>query len=148
MTVTLGIDLGTQSLKTLVYDASACRVLATAAAPLALDQRDDGSAEQRADWWLDALAAACAQLPADARRAVQAIGVSGQQHGFVPVDERGVALAPVKLWCDTSTAGQCDTLMSALGGNEACIAAAGNPGAAGLHRLQGAVVSAAAPRSV
>ena len=35
---------------------------------------------------------------------VVAIGVSGQQHGFVPLDKVGEVVRPAKLWCDTSTA--------------------------------------------
>ena len=35
---------------------------------------------------------------------VQAIGVSGQQHGFVPLDKNGEVIRPAKLWCDTTTA--------------------------------------------
>jgi xylulokinase len=35
-------------------------------------------------------------------------------------------LAPVKLWCDTSTANECDEIMQAFGGPEACLAEVGN----------------------
>ncbi len=59
------------------------------------------------------------------------IGVSGQQHGFVPVGDDGSVLAPVKLWCDTSTTLECAEIMEALGGEKKCIEIAGNPIAAG-----------------
>ena len=58
---------------------------------------------------------------------VTAIGVSGQQHGFVPIDAKGQPLVPVKLWCDTSTADECDYLTAQMGGEDACIAELGNP---------------------
>ena len=34
--------------------------------------------------------------------AVAGIGISGQQHGFVPLDAEGHVIRPAKLWCDTS----------------------------------------------
>ena len=66
-------------------------------------------------------AGSCAAFPH------QAIGVSGQQHGFVPLDAAGAVLAPAKLWCDTSTAMECGEIMAAVGGAANCIALAGNP---------------------
>ena len=127
MTVSLGVDLGTQSLKLLAYDAEKRCVVARSAAPLDLDQREDGSAEQHAHWWRAAFLQAMAELEPKVLSAVSAIGVSGQQHGLVVLDGDGEVLAPVKLWCDTATTSECDALMRALGGDAACIEAAGNP---------------------
>ena len=76
---------------------------------------------------MDALRATLAQIDKSVRRSVQAVAVSGQQHGFVPLDADGNVLTPVKLWCDTSTARECETLMEAAGGFDACIKLAGNP---------------------
>ncbi len=127
LTLTLGIDLGTQSLKALVYDADAKRVLARASSPLALNQREDGTAEQEAAWWTRAFLEAMSQIDASAKSSVSAIGVSGQQHGLVVLDANRRVLAPVKLWCDTSTGDQCQAIMTAVGGEARCIELAGNP---------------------
>jgi xylulokinase len=127
MSLVLGIDLGTQALKALVYDPDPREVRALAAAPLELHQRDDGTAEQHVEWWVSALREAMSLIDPKLRSAVKAIGVSGQQHGFVPVNAAGEVLASVKLWCDTSTAGECETIMARLGGANACIEVAGNP---------------------
>jgi xylulokinase len=126
MKTVLGIDLGTQSLKTLFYDYESKRVVALTSAPLALVRRDDGAAEQEASWWLDALAASLEQVPAEVRESVQAIGVSGQQHGLVALDADGHVLIPVKLWCDTSTQQEVDEIVAAAGGRERCIELSGN----------------------
>lgn len=127
MSTVLGIDLGTQSVKLVCYDAAARRTVAVASAPLALDRSDDGRAEQQAAWWVSALGQALQQVDRAVRQRVVAIGVSGQQHGFVPLDRAGAVLAPVKLWCDTSTGAECAAVMQAAGGEAACIAEAGNP---------------------
>ena len=127
MSLVIGLDLGTQHLKALVYDAEARKVRALTAAPLELHQCGDGTAEQQAEWWVEALQIALSRIGPDLRSAVCAIGVSGQQHGFVPLDAAGDVMVPVKLWCDTSTQAESDTIMGRMGGAGSCISAAGNP---------------------
>jgi xylulokinase len=56
---------------------------------------------------------------------VRGIGVSGQQHGFVPLDEKGEVIRPAKLWCDTSTVAECAWLTRKIGGAKAAIRQAG-----------------------
>ena len=131
MKTVLGIDLGTQSLKVVFYDFGARQLLAAASSPLDVLRDRSGRAEQEAAWWLDALRSALGQVPEDLRMSVQAVGVSGQQHGFVPVSADGTVLAPVKLWCDTSTQVEVDEITEACGGRDHCIEFAGNPVLAG-----------------
>ena len=57
---------------------------------------------------------------------MKAIGVSGQQHGFVPLDKAGEVIRPAKLWCDTSTAAECQEIMDRLGGMKKTIRTLGN----------------------
>ncbi|WP_282277025.1 xylulokinase [Stenotrophomonas sp. PS02297] len=127
----VGLDVGTQSVKLVAYDPGTCAVVASHGQPLELIAGDDGSREQHAQWWIDAIRACFARLEPAQRARVAAIGVSGQQHGFVPVDAAGRVLAPVKLWCDTSTQAECGEIMAALGGAAGAIARAGNPILAG-----------------
>jgi len=127
MNTVLGIDLGTQSLKVVFYDYEQRELAAAAAAPLDVLRDGSGRAEQEAVWWLDALRNALGQVPADVRASARAVGVSGQQHGFVPVSAAGDVLAPVKLWCDTATQEEVDEITAACGGRERCIELAGNP---------------------
>ncbi len=131
MNTVLGIDLGTQSLKVVFYDYEAREVVASAAAPLEVDRDAGGKAEQAAEWWLATLASALGSVPGPIRASVQAIGVSGQQHGFVPVAADGSVLAPVKLWCDTATQSQVDAITADAGGRERCIELTGLPVLAG-----------------
>lgn len=126
MNTVLGIDLGTQSLKVLFYDFESKEVVACESAPLELYRSDDGAAEQQAHWWLNALGKALAKVGSGIRQSAVAVGVSGQQHGFVPLDAAGEVLAPVKLWCDTSTVAECDEIMRAYGGSRQCLDEVGN----------------------
>lgn len=127
MTSVLGIDLGTQSVKVVFYDFEAKDIAAVESAPLDIYQTDTGVAEQQAHWWINALRSALKNVSAEIRKSTVAIGVSGQQHGFVPVNASGEVQAPVKLWCDTSTESQCAAITDAFGGFEACIEEVGNP---------------------
>ena len=127
MSTTLGIDLGTQSLKVVFLDAGTGEVVASESASLELVQNDSGVAEQQHGWWLAALKEALSRVDPRIRKSAAAAAVSGQQHGFVALNEADDVLVPVKLWCDTSTEKECDEIMRAAGGFDACIEAAGNP---------------------
>ena len=122
----LGIDLGTQSLKAIVYDSQNREVAAEGSCELQLISRTDGTREQLAEWWVAALHQALRQIPPACLSSVKAIAVSGQQHGFVPLAADGRVLAPVKLWCDTATARECDEIAARFGGQQRCIEEVGN----------------------
>ena len=62
MSLVLGIDLGTQHLKVLVYESDARDVVGLASTPLDIHQEKDGTAEQQASWWTDALLEAMAHI--------------------------------------------------------------------------------------
>ncbi|HWL62546.1 MAG TPA: xylulokinase [Steroidobacteraceae bacterium] len=131
MGLAVGLDVGTQGVKLVAYDPQERRVVATQSRPLELIAGANGTREQRAEWWIDAIRGCFAGLAPEQRRRVTALGVSGQQHGFVPLDSAGKVLAPAKLWCDTSTQAECDAIMAAAGGPAGCISLAGNPVLAG-----------------
>ena len=131
MSLVAGIDAGTQSLKVVVYDPAARTLVTSASVPLDLIGRDDGSREQHAADWVAAMQACVSRIDPAVRARIAALAVSGQQHGFVPVDADGEVLAPAKLWCDTSTTAECAQIMDAVGGAAQTIALAGNPILAG-----------------
>lgn len=128
MALFLGIDSGTQSVKVVIYDMESKRVLADGRAPHALiEDLPAGHMEQNPGQWIDAMDTAILQAVSQVdREAIKGIGVSGQQHGFVPLDKRGTVIRAAKLWCDTSTTEECALITEALGGEEAAIAKIGN----------------------
>lgn len=129
-TLVIGIDSGTQSTKALVLDVAKKKVIGTASVAYGLIPKlPPGAKEQHPHTWRDAMVRAVKAALREARATageVRAIGVSGQQHGFVPLDKEGQVIRPAKLWCDTSTAAECEQLTAALGGPEATLAALGN----------------------
>ncbi|MDP2791315.1 MAG: xylulokinase [Rectinemataceae bacterium] len=125
MKTVCGIDLGTQSCKILVYDYEGHAIVAQSQASLAMIAQDDGTREQEATWFHDAVLACFSAIDPEIKATIRAIGVSGQQHGLVALDETGQPLRPVKLWCDTTTAQECDELTQAAGGKAALLAETG-----------------------
>ncbi|WP_316897637.1 xylulokinase [Pseudodesulfovibrio indicus] len=131
----IGIDSGTQGTKGVVLDGESGRILAEAYAPHELIEGEHGLREQDPAWWVEACRTVIAALMGSDGvdpSAVRAIGVSGQQHGFVPLTETGEVIRPAKLWCDTATAPQCAAITEAAGGHEAVLKAIGNSVAAGF----------------
>jgi xylulokinase len=128
MSLFIGIDSGTQSTKAVVYDLAQRAVIAEARAPHAMiEGLPVGHMEQHPSEWtkaLDAVLSAVANKIDGAR--VRGIGVSGQQHGFVPLDAGGEVIRPAKLWCDTSTIAECALITKKLGGPKATIRQTGN----------------------
>ena len=69
------------------------------------------------DWWRACQQAVCAALleSRTAAEAVTCIGLSGQMHGAVLLDARGVVLRPSIIWCDQRTEAECRWLDDTIG---------------------------------
>ena len=129
-TLLIGIDSGTQSTKALVVDATTGAVVGSGSqAHDLIPNLPPGAKEQHPESWRVATSKAIRQALRQAKASaseVRAIGVSGQQHGFVPLDKKGEVIRPAKLWCDTSTAAECDEITIKMGGLKKTIGALGN----------------------
>lgn len=129
--VTLGIDSGTQSTKAILFDLKRSRVIGSGTSPhRLLPNRNPSVKEQHPAEWIRALCLsvrkALAAAPIGTARRVSAIGVSGQQHGFVPLDAKDQVIRPAKLWCDTSTAQEAELLIRKNGGLTGLLGKTGN----------------------
>ena len=127
MQTVCGIDLGTQSCKLLVYDYEKKSIVAQSQAPLDMIAANDGTREQKVEWYDEALKTCFDKIDKTVKSTIAAIGVSGQQHSLVPLDGKGKPVYNVKLWCDTSTAAECDELTKMAGGEKKLIAKTGLP---------------------
>ena len=127
----LGIDIGTTAIKALVVDESGS-VAGEAESPQELSVPQSGWSEQNpSDWWrgtVDAVRAACAQ--ADVTE-VAAIGLSGQMHSSVLLDEADNVLRPAILWNDVRTTAQCRYITDKVG-NKGLRRMVGNPALEGF----------------
>ena len=114
----LGLDIGTGGTRALLVDASgAVRYAFTAAhqemamaRPLWAEQHPD-------DWWRAAQEAIqgvmkAANAPAES---VSGIGLSGQMHGLVILDENNKVIRPALIWCDQRSQRQVDEINATVG---------------------------------
>lgn len=135
-TLVIGIDSGTQSTKVLVVETRNGKVVGEASAAYDLiPGLPPGAKEQHPETWKEAALSAMKQALKKAKAKsdeVVGIGISGQQHGFVPLDKKGEVIRPAKLWCDTSTAPECEEITDKLGGAKAALKELGNVVAPGF----------------
>ena len=126
----LGIDCGTQSTKVVALDADSGKIVAQAQAVYELIAGlPPGHMEQHPADWITALDQCIASIATDLGARLEDIagmGVSGQQHGLVVLDEKYEVIRPAKLWCDTSTSPECAEFQKAFGGTAGLIALMGN----------------------
>jgi len=98
----LGIDLGTTGVRVLRIDRSGA-IVASRSANYALLMPQAGWTEQEPEaWWMATREAVSAVVAADATP-IAAVGLSGQMHGSVFLDDDGVSIRPALLWNDQRT---------------------------------------------
>lgn len=112
MSYAMGIDLGTSGVKVGIYSKTG-EVIASCTEEYPMQQPQNGYAEQNpADWWNATIKAMNLSLeksginPAD----ICGIGLSGQMHGLVLLDEQNEVIRPAMLWCDGRTGQERDEL--------------------------------------
>ena len=117
MTYFLGLDTSTTGSKALLIDEGG-RVIATASSPHTVQRPEPLWSEQDPqEWWRAGIASIRNVLKeADVGGAsVSAIGLTGQMHGLVLLDESGGVLRPAILWNDQRTQAQCDEIHERCG---------------------------------
>lgn len=113
----LGIDISTTSAKALLIDEQGS-VLATASTPLSLSTPKPLWSEQDPHEWWQGVAASIRSVLQTAGMdgaSITAVGLTGQMHGLVLLDEAGQILRPAILWNDQRTQAQCDEIHRRVG---------------------------------
>jgi xylulokinase len=126
----LGLDIGTGGSRALLVDPQG-GVKAGFTAPHE-DMRMDRAlwAEQRPENWWEAAQAAIQGVLKEAGVSgdqVSAVGLSGQMHGLVLLDEANHVIRPSLIWCDQRSQSQVDFIHKALGGRDSVVAQTANP---------------------
>jgi xylulokinase len=112
MTVTVGLDVGTTGVKALAVTPSG-EVAARAEHGYPLSTPQPGWSEQDPEDWWRAAEAALAEVSAG--HEVAGIGLSGQMHGLVALDETDRPVRPAILWNDQRTAAECEAIEARVG---------------------------------
>ncbi|MGD0893069.1 MAG: xylulokinase [Terracidiphilus sp.] len=114
----LGMDVGTGGTRAVLVNAAGKLIAGASAEHAPFKTAHPGWAEQAPeDWWRAAQQAIRQVLAAapEPHEPIQAIGLTGQMHGAVMLDENGAVLRPSLIWCDTRTQPQCDWLTEKIG---------------------------------
>lgn len=111
----IGIDLGTSSVKLMLVDGEG-EIKNTVSREYPVFYPRSGWSEQNADDWWSAICEAIPELlDGFDGRAVEGIGVAGQMHGLVILDENDKAIRPTILWNDGRTDRETAYLNEAIG---------------------------------
>ncbi|HPF86938.1 MAG TPA: xylulokinase [Candidatus Limiplasma sp.] len=129
----LGIDLGTSGTKTVLFHQDGS-VIASSTVEYPMSQPENGWAEQAPeDWWNAAVQTISSVLQKSGvdPAAIAGLGISGQMHGLVMLDEAGSVLRPSIIWADQRTGKECEEITEIIGA-ERLIEITANPALTGF----------------
>ncbi|NMA82757.1 MAG: xylulokinase [Epulopiscium sp.] len=133
MAYLLGIDIGTSGTKTVLFDLKG-KTIASATEEYPLYQPYVGWAEQAPkDWWNAVVATIQAVIKKSGiiSTEIQGIGLAGQMHGLVLLNEDNEPLRPSIIWCDQRTDQECIEITEKVGAQK-LIDITGNPALTGF----------------
>jgi len=133
MSFFMGIDVSTTGAKALLVNESGT-VVATATTPLSLSTpRPLWSEQDPYEWWAGVTASVQSVMKQGVATAdeIAAIGLTGQMHGLVLLDDTGAVLRPAILWNDQRTAAECEEIRRRFG-RERLIQTTGNDALTGF----------------
>ncbi len=126
----IGIDIGTSGTKSVLFD-TAGNVLKSKTVEYPLYQPQNGWAEQDPNDWWRAVCETLRYLTQDIEGEILGLGLSGQMHGLVMLDEDGEVLRNSIIWCDGRTEKECREITDRVG-EERLIEITANPALAGF----------------
>jgi xylulokinase len=110
----LGIDIGTSSVKTVLFDRDQ-RLVGQASAALTVQRPHPGWSEQDPEaWWSAVETTIDALAKAHGLAGLRGIGLSGQMHGAVCLDADDAVLRPAILWNDGRSMAECAEIEAAF----------------------------------
>jgi xylulokinase len=132
MPLFIGLDIGTSGAKAIVCDGEGI-ILASALAEYPISSPQPLWSEQHpADWWRGAQEAIRTVVSRVDPAQIRGIGLAGQMHGAVFLDDANQVIRPALLWNDQRTAAECIEITQKVGA-ERLLAIAGNPALTGFQ---------------
>lgn len=116
MNYLIGIDVGTSATKTVLFDEKG-NVVVSASKEYPLYQPNNGWAEQKPEDWKDAVIETLSKVVKDSGASseeIKGIGISGQMHGLVMLDDKNEVIRPSIIWCDQRTGAEVDEMLKIM----------------------------------
>jgi xylulokinase len=127
----IGLDVGTTGVRAVAIDLLG-NVSATASEEYPLSTPRPGWAEQDPERWWVASRLVLHRVVSQLRDPPLGLGLTGQMHGSVFLDENDRVIRPALLWSDQRTASQCLTITEKVGA-ERLVEITGNPSITGFQ---------------
>ena len=127
----IGMDIGTSGTKSVLFDLEG-NTVASCTEEYPLYQPQNGYAEQDPeDWWRAAQKSLKTITQSAIDGKIIGVGLSGQMHSLVLLDENNEVIRPAILWCDQRTADECRDIENIIG-RERLIEITANPALPGF----------------
>lgn len=133
MKYAIGIDVGTSSTKSVIFNEKG-DVIYSASREYPLYQPKNGYAEQDPSDWYNASVSTIKEIISESGVSaddIVGIGLSGQMHGLVMLDENNEVIRRSIIWCDQRTAKECEEITEKVGA-ERLIEITANPALTGF----------------
>jgi xylulokinase len=115
----IGIDIGTSSVKTVLFDPEIGQISNIAAQEYPIDKPQPNRAEQSPETWWQAVVNTVRQVTVAAGpNEIAAISFSGQMHGTVLLDRADKPIHPAIIWADQRSAAACQALIATVGAEQ------------------------------
>ncbi len=116
----LGVDIGTSGCKTIIIDEKGS-ILGTSTREYPLYNPRPGWVQQNPEDWWEAVKISINEVMNENNipsNSISGIGLSGQMHGLVVLDDKKEVIRPAILWNDQRSSSQCEKIHSLVGGAE------------------------------
>lgn len=116
MNYLIGIDVGTSATKTVLFEEGG-KVVVSASWEYPLYQPQNGWAEQRPEDWREAVLWTLSEVVKESgvsKEDIKGIGISGQMHGLVMLDENNEVIRPSIIWCDQRTGAEVEDMLKIM----------------------------------
>ncbi len=121
MNYLIGIDVGTSATKTVLFDENG-EVISQSSYEYPMYTPQNGWAEQDPIDWKNGVLTTVAAVVKEASTSgkvpnaadIKGIGISGQMHGLVMLDEKGEVIRPSIIWCDQRTGAEVEDMLGIM----------------------------------